>query len=125
MVISSVISLALGVGLSLIAIYLEARSQITGPTDLGSFASLPPDAPTLIPLAQLDPLVALLSVLPNGNGSTLLGDIGSIHHAFGLPLLLPLWVAFAALSVAVTALVLALSTLLVRGGLPGLRSHSG
>jgi ABC-type transport system involved in multi-copper enzyme maturation permease subunit len=125
MVISSVISLALGVGLSLIAIYLEARSQITGPTDLGSFASLPPDAPALIPLAQLDPLVALLSVLPNGNGGTLLGDLGSIHHAFGLPLLLPLWVAFAALSVVVTALVLALATLLVRGGLPGPRSRTG
>lgn len=113
-IISGAVSLLLGVGISLLVIYLEAGPQESGLAALTNLGSLPPDLPPLTPLAQIDPLVVLLSVLPNGNGGALIGDLGSIHHAFGLPLRLPLLAAFCLLTVAISATLLAASTLFTR-----------
>jgi ABC-type transport system involved in multi-copper enzyme maturation permease subunit len=114
LIVSSMVSLALGVGLSLLILTLEAGSQESVLTILSDLGALPADLPPLTPLAQVDPLMALLSVLPSGGDGTLLGDLGSIDHAFGLPLRLPLWGAFDLLTVAISIVVLALSSLLVR-----------
>ena len=113
-IVSIVVSLLLGVGLSLLVIYLEASPDATGLTILSELGSLPAQLPPLTPLAQIDPVVALLSALPNGNHESLLGGLGLIDHAFGLPLRLPLWGAFGLLTLAITVPLLALSTLLVR-----------
>jgi ABC-2 type transport system permease protein len=114
-VVSSAISLFLGFGISLAVIYLETDRQIAGVTNLSELGTLPEASP-LTPLAQLDPFVALLSALPDGNNGTLLGDLGSVHHAFGLPLLLPIWLAFVVVTLVLAIALGGLSTLLVRSG---------
>lgn len=112
MVVSNVVALLLSVGLSLLVAYLVTTGQhgaVCGP----GYCKAPP-APTLSPFAQIDPLVALLSALPNGTGGTILGGIGIIHHAFLLPLKLPLWEAYCMLAVVGSIGLLLLSTWLVR-----------
>ena len=107
--VSMLIALALAVGLSLLTVYLQAPGQLSVLT-LGGipFQSINPPSP-LTPFAQLDPLVALLSALPAETGGTLLGGLGTIDHAFGLPWQLPLWGAYALL-VGMISLVLVLAT---------------
>ena len=62
------------------------------------------------PPAQLDPLVALLAALPADSGGTLLGGLGTIDHAFGLPWRLSWWGAYALLG-AIISLLLILATI--------------
>ncbi|MDQ2744357.1 MAG: ABC transporter permease [Chloroflexota bacterium] len=112
MVVSNVIALMLSVGLSLLAAYLVGTSQhgsICGPRGCS-----PPPQPVLTPFAQIDPLVALLSALPNGTGGTLLGGLGVIHHAFGLHLKMQLWEAYCIIGPVASIVLLLLSALLVR-----------
>src|SRR5947209_764973 len=82
---STLIALLLTLGLSFAVLYLQVPGQL-GVLTLGGlpFQSLNQPSP-LTPLAQLDPLVALLSTLPAESGGPLLGGLGTIHHAFGLP----------------------------------------
>jgi ABC-type transport system involved in multi-copper enzyme maturation permease subunit len=113
MVVSNVMALMLSVGLSLLTAYLFATSQrppVCGPT-----GCQPPSQPVLTPFAQIDPLLGLLSALPNGSGGTILGGLGTIHHAYGLHLTLPLWEAFCIVGVALSVVLLLLTTLLIRG----------
>ena len=113
-IVSNAVSVALGLGLSLIVDYAESGQQSSAFSDFSSFTSLSQDTAPLPPVAQIDPLVALVSVLPTGHGGTVLGDLGIVHHAFGLPLQLPLWSTFGLCAIAISALLLALSTLFVR-----------
>jgi ABC-type transport system involved in multi-copper enzyme maturation permease subunit len=115
MVVSNVVALMLGVGLSLLTIYLFSTSVSSGVIVRGPGPYHPPPQPTLTPLAQLDPLVALLSALPNGSGGSILGGrLATIHHAFGLPFTLDLWRAYVSLALVLTLLLLGATTLLVR-----------
>jgi ABC-type transport system involved in multi-copper enzyme maturation permease subunit len=108
MIMSSIVALCLAVGVTLMAMYLENWGQpVYGPN-----GTLPP--PPLTPLTHLDPLAALASALPNGAGGTILGSLGTIHHAFGLPLQLQLWAAYTILVAALSILLLAATTYLVR-----------
>lgn len=113
-ILSNAISIALGLGLSMVVVYAESGQQVTSFSDFSQFTSLTQATSPLPPIAQIDPLVALVSVLPTGHGGTVLGDLGTVHHAFGLPLQLPLWGAFILCALAVSILLLALSTLFVR-----------
>lgn len=116
--LSSALSLALGFGLSMAVISVQTGSQMVEVTNLGTLGMLP-SSPPLTPLAQIDPLVALLSALPDGNGGTALGTLGTVDHAFGLPWRLPLWGTFAVLTLVVTTLLLIASALLIRSGAGG------
>jgi ABC-2 type transport system permease protein len=108
MIISSVFALLLGIGLSLLALYLENWGQQPfGPNG-------PQPLQPLTPLAQLDPFAALASALPNGSSGTLLGGLGLIHHAFDLPPRLRLWEAYGILAVVISFVLLLATTLLVR-----------
>jgi hypothetical protein len=110
--ISLLIALGLAVGLSLIAIYLQAPSLPSVVTLAGVPFQTGNPSVALTPLAQVDPFVALLSALPDGTGGTLLGSLGTVNHAFGLPWQLPLWGAYALLTV-----VLSLGLILAAGAL--------
>jgi ABC-type transport system involved in multi-copper enzyme maturation permease subunit len=119
-IVSVVVSILLGFGLSLLVLLVESEQQGTGITILTQLGSLPSDIPPLAPWAHVDPMVALLSTLPNGRGGTLLGRLGQVHHAFGLPWTIPLWAAFCLLSLAISVLLLALSSVLIHFGPPWL-----
>jgi ABC-2 type transport system permease protein len=108
MIASNILALFLGVGLSLLTLYLENfGSQSFGPR-----GPLPP-AP-LTPLAEIDPFAALLSAVPGNTGTSTLGGLDIVHHAFGLPLNLHLWAAYSILAVVISVVLLGLTTLLVR-----------
>ena len=112
--VSILIALLLTVGLSLLALYLQAPGQL-GVVTLGSvpFQTFNQPSP-LTPLAQLDPLVALLSALPAESGGTLLGQLGTVHHAFGLPWQLPWWGAYTLLAGVISLVLILTTTRLVR-----------
>lgn len=116
--VSLLVALALAVGLTCLAVYLQAPGEPSALT----LASLPfqsYNTPVpLSPLSQVDPVVALLSTLPAESGGTLLGDLGIVHHAFGLPWQLPLWGAYALLSAVLSLALLALATVLIRPRAP-------
>jgi ABC-2 type transport system permease protein len=114
MIVSNVLALLLSVGLGLLTAYLISTSQQSFYTN-GPGPQVTPLPPHLTPFAQFDPIVALLSALPTSNGQPVLSNgLSRIHHAFGLPLTMPLWEAFTILTVVLTVLLLAASTLLVR-----------
>lgn len=120
MVVSNIVSLSFSIGLSLLTAYLETTGRTTA-TFTGIAAPLPP----LTPLAELDPVIALMSALPTGNGGTVLGGFGMVHNTFGLPWDIPMWAAFSVLSV-VTSLGLFLITAgLVRSAPPWLNRAGG
>ncbi len=112
--VSMLIALLLIVGLSLLALDLQAPGQL-GVLTLGGlpFQTINQPSP-LTPLAQLDPLLALLSALPAESGGTLLGGLGSVNHAFGLPWRLPLWEAYTALVGVLSLVLIMVTTGLVR-----------
>lgn len=110
MIVGNVLALLLSVGITIFAAYLENWGNPQFVPGLGR--ALP--APALTPLAQIDPFVALASAMPNSNGTSFLGNIGTIHHAFLLPMTIHLWGAFAILSVVFSAVLLALTTLVAR-----------
>ncbi len=114
--ISTLVTLLLSVGLSLLVLYLQSPGQL-GVLTLGAVPFQVYNQPaTLTPLAQLDPLVALLSTLPAESGGTILGQVGTVSHVFGSPWQLPLWGVYIVLAV-VLSLVLTLMTIrLVRTG---------
>ncbi|HEX6509788.1 MAG TPA: ABC transporter permease, partial [Chloroflexota bacterium] len=124
-IVSNVISMLISFGLSLLIVYGETGQQATQLPDLSELASLPPEAPALTPLAQVDPLVALVSALPRGQGGTLLGRLGIIHQAFRLPLRLDVWEAFCILSIAIAIVLLGLSTAALRWRTTWLRRGVG
>ncbi len=112
MILSNVVALILGIGLSIMTVYLVSTGQ-TAPV-CGPNGCSPPHSPVMTPFAQIDPVVALLSALPSGTGGTLLGGIGIIHHAFGLHIKMPIWEAFTIVALVVSLLLLLLTTFLVR-----------
>jgi ABC-type transport system involved in multi-copper enzyme maturation permease subunit len=115
MIVSNVLALALGVGLSLLTAYLYSTAQATNTVSRGfGLSQGPPTDPNLTPLAQIDPLIALLSALPTGSGSTVLGDLGDIHYGLFFPKTIHLWQSYVFLSLVLTALLLVATTLLVR-----------
>ncbi|MGI8825129.1 MAG: ABC transporter permease [Chloroflexota bacterium] len=114
--VSILIALLLIGGLSLLALYLQSPSQI-GVLTLGGLPFQTGNQPApLTPLAQLDPLVALLSAVPAESGGTLLGGLGTIHHAFGLPWQLPWWEAYSVLAGLISLLLILGTTRLIRPG---------
>lgn len=117
-IVSNVLSVALGLGLSLVVVYAESDQQSTAFSDFSAFTSLSQDTSPLLPIAQIDPLIALVSALPNGHGGTILGQLGVVHHAFGLPLRLPLWGTFGFCALAASLILLGLTTVLVRRRAP-------
>jgi ABC-type transport system involved in multi-copper enzyme maturation permease subunit len=110
---STIVSMFLGFGLSIAILYGEMGD---GGTLLLALGALPSGLSPLPWPAQADPLIALLSALPNGHGRSLLGPIGIVHHAFALPLRLQLWEAFCLLAAATTLVLLAVATALIKYG---------
>jgi ABC-type transport system involved in multi-copper enzyme maturation permease subunit len=114
MVMSNVVALFLGVALSLLTAYLFSTAATSASFVQGPGPYRPPQ-PTLTPLAEVDPLVAMLSALPNGSGSTLLnGNMATVHHALGLPFTLDLWRVYVGLALVLTLVLLGATTFLVR-----------
>lgn len=112
--VSMLIALLLIVGLSLLALDLQAPGQL-GVLTLGGLPFQTVNQPSpLTPLAQLDPLVALLSALPAESGGTLLGGLGTVNHAFGLPWRLPLWGTYTMLAGVLSLVLMVVTTGLVR-----------
>jgi hypothetical protein len=104
----------MSVGLSLLTLYLQAPGQLSVLNVAGlPFQAVNQPSP-LTPVAQLDPLVALLSALPVETGGTLLGQLGTIDHAFGLPWQVPVWGAYALLMGIGSLLLLLVTARLVR-----------
>lgn len=108
------IAFLLLIGLSLLSLYLQSPGQIS----LIGMLSLPTQTfnqPAPLPvLAQFDPLIALLSLLPADTGGTLLGSLSQIHNAFFLPWALPLWEAYSLWAILLSLVLAALSALFVR-----------
>jgi ABC-type transport system involved in multi-copper enzyme maturation permease subunit len=122
--VSMLIALLLTVGLSLLALYLQAPGQL-GVLTLGGLPFQTTNQPSsLTPLAQLDPLVALLSALPAESGGTLLGGLGTVNHAFGLPWQLPWWGAYTVQAGVISLALLLVTTRLVRPAV-AFRSREG
>lgn len=115
-IVSSMVSLLLSFGPALAAMLLDPRLRAIGLTDLSQLGPAVSGASSLGVLMQVDPLVTLLSVLPNGHDGTLLGGAWLVHHPFGLP---P-WGVFSLLTLAVLILLTTLCTLLIRPGPPAL-----
>jgi ABC-type transport system involved in multi-copper enzyme maturation permease subunit len=124
MIVSNLVALLLGVGVTLLALYLEnwGSSPIQ---QFGPRGPIPVTAAPLTPLAQIDPLVGLASALPDGNGKSYLGGLNAVHHAFLLPLTLPLWEVYALLVVALSILLIVATTVLVRSTPSWLRAAAG
>lgn len=133
MIVSNVVALFLSVGLTLFTVYLASQNQYAPIMRGGGFVPGfggpiysyggpgAPITPTITPLAQLDPLVALVSALPD---SPLTGRLNTVHHAFGLPWKLPMWGAYTVL-VLLLSLVLFLATAwLIRSGPRWLRREA-
>jgi ABC-type transport system involved in multi-copper enzyme maturation permease subunit len=116
------LALLLVVGLSLVTVFSEATNQL-GPISIGSvpFLSAGSAAP-LSPVAQIDPLIALLSALPSDSSGSLLGHLGTIHHAFGLHWTLSLWGAYVLLGL-IISVVLTLLAARSSTSRPGLRAR--
>jgi ABC-2 type transport system permease protein len=110
--VSSLVSLLLSLGPALAVLALDPSRQGIGLTDLAQLGRGLSGASPITPVVQVDPLVALLSVLPNGQDGTLIGDVGAVHPIFGLPL----WEVFGLLTLAILILLTALCTLLIRPG---------
>lgn len=109
MVASNLMALLLGVGITLLALYLQNLGAQAGP---GSAAGQ--RAPPLTPLAEIDPLVALGSALPSQNGGSYLGGLNTVTHALLLPWSMPLWEVFTYLVLVLSAVMVMVTTLLVR-----------
>lgn len=113
MIVSNLVALFLGVALTLLAAYLENWGQQTYVNGFNG----PPRAvssPPLTPLAQIDPVIALASALPNGTtGKSFLGDLGTVHHFLGLHVNLPLWGMYCILSAALSVGMVLMTTGLV------------
>jgi ABC-2 type transport system permease protein len=113
MVASNLIALLLGVGLTLLTLYLQNWGSATV-QQYGPRGPRGPFTPPLTPLAEIDPLVALASALPNETGRSYLGGLNTVHHAFLLPWTLPLWGTFTVLAIVLSVVMVAVTTFLVR-----------
>jgi ABC-type transport system involved in multi-copper enzyme maturation permease subunit len=110
---STCIAFVLGAGVTLLAAILENwGTQLYSPPGPQGPQLLP--LAGLTPLAQIDPFVALGSVLPGTSGGSFLGGLATVHHAFGLPLTAPLWLVYAGIAAAASAAILALTARMVR-----------
>jgi ABC-2 type transport system permease protein len=110
---SMCVALVLTVGLSVLTIYLQNPGQLSLLSLIGiPFSGGTPS--TLTPLVQLDPLAALASALPSPGGGTVMGEIGTVHHAFGLPWNAPLWGAYTVLGIVFSLLLLVVTSMKVR-----------
>lgn len=114
MIVSNVLALGIAGAISLLALYLEDWGQQTYGPSFGPNGPTASPLPPLTPLAQIDPLAALASALPSSTGGSFLGGLGAVRHAFGLPLTLDLWTAYALLATVISLLLLTLTTILVR-----------
>lgn len=112
MIVSNIIALLLGIGVSLLALYLENWGRQT--FSAGPAGMRPVPLPPLTPLAQLDPFAALGAALPNGDGSDFLGGFGMIHHAWGSSLAVPLWGVYCVEGLALSVILFLLTTVLTR-----------
>jgi ABC-2 type transport system permease protein len=112
MVASNLIALLLGVGFTLLTLYLQNWGS-PSMQQIGR-GRVVPFSPPLTPLAEIDPLVALASALPNQNGTSYLGGLNTVHHALLSPLALPLWETFSVLAVVLSVVMVAATTVLVR-----------
>jgi ABC-type transport system involved in multi-copper enzyme maturation permease subunit len=113
MIASNMIALVLAAGITLLAASLEnwGTLQYATPGLEGPQVSA---LPALTPLAQLDPIVALASALPGTGGSSFLGGLSTVRHAFGSSLTLEIWSVYSIIAVAASALMVALTVLAVR-----------
>jgi ABC-2 type transport system permease protein len=112
--ISMLVALALTIGISLLALDLQAPDS-PGILTLGAIPFQSQATPaTLTPLAQLDPLAALLSAVPGESGGALLGSLGTVSHAFGLPWQMPLWGAYSVLCLILSFVLALVATRLIR-----------
>ncbi len=112
--IGMLVALLLVVGFSLLILYLQAPGQL-GLLTIGSLPFQSSSTPSpLPPIAQLDPLMALLSALPADSKGTLLGGLGLVAHPFGFPGRLPLWELYVLLGAIFSLLLTLATTRLVR-----------
>jgi ABC-type transport system involved in multi-copper enzyme maturation permease subunit len=112
--VSMFISLLLAIGLSLLVVYLQAPSQPSVLT-LGDIPFQTVNPPSMLPpFAQIDPLIAMISALPADGGGTLLGELGTVNHAFGLPWQLPLWGAYVLIAAVISFVLLLVTTRFAR-----------
>lgn len=121
MILSNVVALLLGIGVSLLSLYLENWGQQNYITSNNGPPQQVP-APPLTPLAHLDPFAALASALPTTDGTSFLGGLGKIH----LPLLhgtIPLWGWFSIVSLTLSVGLFLITTGLARHAPPWLRKE--
>jgi len=122
MIVSNIVALFLAVGLTLFAGYLGTQGQTTqgyfGKVFVGGsviFRGGPapniPVQPTLTPVAQIDPVIAVISALPGG---MLSGRMNIVHHAFGLHWQLPLWGAYTVIALFLSVALFFATAFLVR-----------
>jgi ABC-2 type transport system permease protein len=83
-IVANVTSLVLALGFSIIEIFLQ-----------GAMRSSSGRWPALSPLAQLNPVVALLSALPKQGGGSYLGQLNWVHDSFLIFGTIPYWESYA------------------------------
>jgi ABC-2 type transport system permease protein len=84
------------VGLTLLTVYLETTERDAYYATYHHYSV--PFYPPLTPFAQLDPLIAMVSALPNPNGGSYLRHFDLVHHAFGIFGTMPMWEAYSILT---------------------------
>ena len=110
MIVGNVLALLLSVGLSILAAYLEKSGQPAIRSGARPARARAPAHP-----AGTDRPVCGAGVShAEQQRRVILGDLGTIHHAFLLPITIHLWGAFAIVSVLFSAVLLALTTLVAR-----------
>ena len=100
------VALCLSAGLSLLILGIGDRGSVT----VGAYTL----SPQLSRLAPLDPLAALASALPNGHTLSLLGPLALIQHPFGLSVQIPLWSAYDAVALSLSAALLWAASAFIR-----------
>ena len=70
--------------------------------------------PPFSPLAEINPLIALSSALPNPNGGRYLGGLNWVHHFLLVLGTVPIWEAFAIVSAIISGVLVGLATFFAR-----------
>jgi len=108
-IVANVGVLVLTLGLSLLEVFLQSAMR---PINGGY--------PPFSPLTEINPLAAILSALPDPNGSWYLGDHNWVHHAFIVFGTIPLWEAYSVVATAVSVAFILLATYFARSRVPWL-----
>lgn len=123
MIVSNIVALFLGVGLTLFAGYLGGQTQTSqgyfgkvfvaggGVIYRGGGGLVGPVQPTFTPVAQIDPVIAVISALPGG---MLSNRMNTVHHAFGLHWQLPIWGAYTVIALFTSVILFFATAFLVR-----------